>query len=1137
MQQEGDDSQTPLDSAETAVAPESADVVSDEVEASSVPGKADNEIGQEKSADQVGNDGQVEASEQSKKANAKASTTALRAAKPTYVDSYGVTWTYEVNGTTAQVKSAEGYTDTLVIPNQIVADDSTYSVVVPTSFEFTDYAVSELVFSSGIEVSATLTLNGATKRVVIQDNVTFYSTFQNNKTLQEVVVGSGVINLANPGLFQNCTGLVSASTSTLQKSMFRGCKSLVNLELNVSPTEIPDYVFQNVPAITSYSLSGVTSIGQYAFNGTNLAGPLEVPDTVTSIGKSAFSGTSITSVTVGSNVSSLNTTTFSGCKITDAVVNTSAIGPQAFQKNPLTSLSIGANVQSISQNAFKNVTTLNAEDIQIDPANQHCVVADGCLYCDGQQVYPFLATPEPDPVSLDTNASRYITADGTLHVPASVESIDASQFSFKSVEVAEGNTSFVAVDGVLYTADMKTLVKAPRGQTSIQVPEGVEVIGRFAFINTDFNSILLPSTLRSIEMYGFKNLKQLTSIALPEGFLAIGNWAFSGCTSLQTVEMPDSLTDLGVGVFESTKMTSFTATPSLWGENAQKSKIGDFDADGNSGMSNMLWYNTSARELAKASDLYATVSVIDLSRYTPTFVPHYAFAGLPGLTEVALPANVMDIGYGSFYLCKNLNDVYVYNPTLINIWESSSGQGSSGSGDATETYTVSNASSFATWDNSADGEWKYVERSGIRFYGAAYEANTLIKYCDKYNQTFIPIVTLQTLSASENPFSSLQRAYELEYGDAQYAYCHMTIRDIDVGGTPQVVASFGRYDGTRDLTNDAACSIVYFDPDGSLVTSFDKEGEYTAYLTGDGKSVFGARQIKFYVGERPQEQAEPADETETPDDAKTDEETKAPESTSAARPAATRAGGVVYQTVYTSGAAVQSVTQGATNAYAVDDKTGIASALDRIAGTDSSILVWGGGTEAAPQYVWEVPGTGITADNASGLDFGVSDASKDSKLASLTGGADFTAFTVAQDGTFPGTYALHWKTSSTFYDGAKVNVYRVVNADGANPTLELVKSGVSVVDGYVTVDVDGGGTYMLMEAIEDAANPLAEKAYADTGVDAVVENPTEQSPVHLVAPLALIAVIAAAIGTFGGWFLPFRRRDEGGTDATTGQKL
>ena len=100
---------------------------------------------------------------------------------------------------------------------------------------------------------------------------------------------------------------------------------------------------------------------------------------------------------------------------------------------------------------------------------------------------------------------KYVTDDTflistnfvTLSIPASVEDFDAELLlcqKLRSISVSPSNSRYVSKDGVLYSKDMKTLMKYPIGNSTptFSVPNGVKEIGWGAFRNCQIiKSILL----------------------------------------------------------------------------------------------------------------------------------------------------------------------------------------------------------------------------------------------------------------------------------------------------------------------------------------------------------------------------------------------------------------------------------------------------------------------------------------------------------------------------------------------------------------------------------------------------------------------------------------------------------------------
>ncbi len=134
--------------------------------------------------------------------------------------------------------------------------------------------------------------------------------------------------------------------------------------------------------------------------------------------------------------------------------------------------------------------------------------------------------------------------------------------ALKNFIVDEKNENFCAVDGVLYTKDMKTLLCCPKGyenEKEFIVPKDVEIISRSAFSDCKFEKIALPEGLKRIENMAFlkaENLKEITSYkgeevynSLPEGLEFIGVDAFNYACGLTYLYIPASVTEIAAYSF------------------------------------------------------------------------------------------------------------------------------------------------------------------------------------------------------------------------------------------------------------------------------------------------------------------------------------------------------------------------------------------------------------------------------------------------------------------------------------------------------------------------------------------------------------------------------------------------------------
>lgn len=90
------------------------------------------------------------------------------------------------------------------------------------------------------------------------------------------------------------------------------------------------------------------------------------------------------------------------------------------------------------------------------------------------------------------------------------------------------------------------------------VSEGIEEInGTFAKCKK-LNSVILPESLKTIGEYTFNASKALETVEINEGVTSIGLGAFWQCTSLKTIKLPESLTFIDDYSFRESGLTEIT---------------------------------------------------------------------------------------------------------------------------------------------------------------------------------------------------------------------------------------------------------------------------------------------------------------------------------------------------------------------------------------------------------------------------------------------------------------------------------------------------------------------------------------------------------------------------------------------------
>jgi hypothetical protein len=166
----------------------------------------------------------------------------------------------------------------------------------------------------------------------------------------------------------------------------------------------------------------------------------------------------------------------------------------------------------------------------------------------------------------------------SITISESVRSIGIRAIAYAqkltSISVDERNTTYVSVDGILFSRDKTVLVQYPAGRTgayiipdgvtdigdgafngcqsltSITIPAGVATIGEEAFNQcVSLTSIDLPGSITTIGGDAFRTCSGLTSVTIPDGVVSIGGASFLGCENLTSVTIPGSVTNIGVIAF------------------------------------------------------------------------------------------------------------------------------------------------------------------------------------------------------------------------------------------------------------------------------------------------------------------------------------------------------------------------------------------------------------------------------------------------------------------------------------------------------------------------------------------------------------------------------------------------------------
>ena len=338
---------------------------------------------------------------------------------------------------------------------------------------------------------------------------------------------------------------VTAGESVFKKS------ALGTVSFEDGVTKIPDKFFKESTALKMINwIPDITEVGEYAFQYSGLE-TLAIPDTVQKIGYNSFSYCdSLTDLRLPENEMMIGNGSFYGCNALESV---------CLPKMAPVEERFGGYYEGFGYGIFQYCK--NLKKIEFAPDTEQ-IPSAVCSGCDALTEIIWPAAPRiilsgafencialetvriPDSVTtIGDHAFDRCSALSDLHLPASLNEIGREVFrsttSLRELYLPNELTVYGGYYPFRYS-----------GIVNLEIADGITAIGNTTFGQMEnLTTVQLPDSLISIGENAFEDCYALTNLVLPPNLETVDANAFNECFSLTEITIPKKLTGKGWGGF------------------------------------------------------------------------------------------------------------------------------------------------------------------------------------------------------------------------------------------------------------------------------------------------------------------------------------------------------------------------------------------------------------------------------------------------------------------------------------------------------------------------------------------------------------------------------------------------------------